>query len=554
MVTTFAAFQEAVDAPSKRPNWLVLIDGIPTDVAEWSTQHGVTQPVGTATIVLPPGPVPAQVQYGASVTIQAGYEGVVATVFAGTLPDASVTWSDGGTVATLNADGYGSWLNRGDHRDVAFPGPVSLKTIYNALAARRRIPTYQADDVTAPDGTSTIRLGGNPQVDGGSVIVLRRTSSQQWINGIGNLFGYYSFDLPSGPNRFQKVSGSPPASLAPVATYEQGVTGYSYARTGSLDGMVTYWEVKGARYTDADGVNVEIRSIAEAIPPAPELGPDQYVREEKSSSLLVSVQLADWVRNVLEIDRSTPQERVTWEDEGSPHVQPGDVVHVTAPAIGVDNRLWVMSVRHKSSDSGFYTTFEGWAGSGVALAAGQDCVVTPIPGGPWHIGDEHIAWYAVPAPSRAPIVIHFPVADYYSSLTIRGKGHGCNSYMLSGTNASSTVSRFEVWQFGEKVGEGNLPVLDEHYARRLPYGQTTPVRLEDGSVVPNGDYFWQALVIPITGQLTPDPMGENTELRIIPGRDTRVPQATGLDDCEVKNLSVTTCGVGEPTLPLELAA
>ncbi len=542
MVTTFASFQDAVDAGNKRPNWLVLIGGIPTDVAEWSTQHGVTQPVGTATLVLPPGPLPEQVQYGATVTIQAGYQGVVATVFAGTLPDRSVTWSDGGTVASLSADGYGSWFNRGDHSDVAFPGAVSLKTIYNALAARRRIPTYQADDVTARDGTSPILLGGNPQVDGGTVIVPRRTASQQWLNGVGNLFGYYAFDLPSGPNRFQKVSGIPPSSLIPVATYEQGVTGYSYALKGTLDGMVTYWEVKGASYTDADGVKVDIRSIADEIPAAPELGPDQYVREEKSSSLLVSQQLADWVRNVLEIDRSTPQERVTWEDEGSPHIQPGDVVHVTAPAIGVDSPLWVMNVVHKSSDSGFYTTFEGWAGAGEALAAGQDCVVTPIAGGPWHIGDEYISWYAVPAPTSSPIVIHFPVADYYSSLTIRGKGHGCNSYMLTGKNSSSTVSRFEVWQFGEKVGEGNLPVLDENYARRLAYGNLA--RPE----------YWQNLVIPITGQLKPDPMGANTELRIIPGRDTRVPYATGLDDCEVKGLTVSTCGVGQPTLPMELAA
>lgn len=531
---TFDTFQDAVDAPLAMHECLLLIGGFPTEFAEITTQHRVRQPVGTATILLPPMDLPEHVTVGATVQIQAGYPGVTATIFQGILPKQSITWSDDGRVATLSCVGYGTWFARRDYVTVSFPGPVSGKTLYQSLASRRGIPFAWADDMLTPDGSSVIEFGGNADYDGGEVVIQRKTSSAQWSNQLFNLFGYFAFDIPSGPNRFQRVSGVP--TVSPVATYVEGETGYRYAMETDLDDVVTYWEVKGARYTEAStGLNVEVRSIPAVVPSNPLLGPDEYTRDERSHNQLVTDALAEIVRNVHEIDYSELTQTVTWQDEGSPHIQPGDVVHVTAPSIMVDADLWVMSVTHRINDrDGFTTDFEGWAGGGEPLAAGENCVTQTIGAGPYHRGDEYISWYAVPTPTSAPLVLPFVAADDYSSMAVICLAHGANSFMRSGKNADSTVSKFEVWQNGEKIGEGQLQVLDENYEKRYPYGTS--------------DSYWTELTIPITGSIEAGP----AEVRLIPGRDTRLPWATGLDDFEVKNVRIRTCGVGQPILPNEV--
>ncbi len=145
------------------------------------------------------------------------------------------------------------------------------------------------------------------------------------------------------------------------------------------------------------------------------------------------------------------------------------------------------------------------------------------------MGDEYLSHYRTPNPSGLVIAIPFTVADFYSSITVRGIAHGTNSYLLDGANTESSVSRFEIWQFGVQVGSGNLPVLNEDLNRALAYGPT--------------DTYWSQIVVPITGQLEPGA----AELRILSGKDTRAsggPQ----DDLEVDKLTLTTCGAGTPVI------
>ena len=260
----------------------------------------------------------------------------------------------------------------------------------------------------------------------------------------------------------------------------------------------------------------------------------------------VSTGLADAVRNVHELNYSAPETVVTWHDEGRPDVQPGDVVHVTAPSIGIDADLWVLSTQHTFTDEdGFSTTFTGWAGAGSALAAGNDCVNQLIFTDPVHIGDEYLSHYAVPSPSGRTISFDFTVEDNYTSLTAVCKAHGTNSYMLNGKNAESTVTRFEVWQFGEKIGEGELPVLAENLAQAYPYDPAESVTFEDGSTRdPIGYYYWSDLVIPITGSVEPG----TATFKIISGYDSRASLGP-YDDCEFADVYLRQCGIGSPILP-----
>lgn len=535
MVVSFATTQEAIDATYKRVRWHVLIGGIVTDCLDVTTRHDVDAPIGTCSLSLKL-PLPEHVTFGASVEVQAGYPGAVHTLFRGAVASRRQSISRQGRTAQITATSHAVRLAREDLSDVVFNGPITLKALFEGLAARRGVTLYRSDETTAPDGVTPITFGNSLLANGQTVRIRRKTPTLDFLTRAARLVGYRVFDTPQGV-RQQRINGLPNASAAIEIAEAWNALGLDY--DDDIEGLVNYWEVFGDRYIDDDGVNVELRSIPLEVPTSPELEAywgSGWARKELSDDLIDTEALADIVRNVAEIDHGAPAERVSWETHGAPDLMPGDVADVRSDSMALSGLQWVMRVEHNLSMSGFRTTCEGWRGSGSALPAGEDCIVTPIPGGPFRLGDEYVAWYAIPSSgNRTQITIPFNVHEYYSSIAVYGLAHGVNSQYIGGANEDLEISKFELWQHGEKVGSGNLPILDENYSKRLPYGSS--------------DTYWDRFVVPISGRLEPG----SAELRIIAGENRNLPTGTKMDDFELKDLVLRTCGVGLPVLPGEVA-
>lgn len=534
----FADVQQAVDAMHKPVQWLVLVGGVATTCTAVTTRYSVDEPVGTCMLTLPL-PLPANVTFGADVEVQAGYPGAVGAIFRGVVPTLRGAISRTGRTATIIAASHGGRLARKDTNDLVLSGPISLKAIFESLCSRRLVLSYRSDDTTAPDGSTVITFGNNSDANGRTVTIPRTTQAIDFLSRTARLVGYRVFDTPEGV-RQQRVSGMPNSA----ATFKvvEAWNALDLTWEGDANAIVNYREVFGADYTDADGIQTPIRSIAETVPNNPILAAiwgEGYQRDELSDNLIDEYWLADIVRNVAEIDAGDVRETVTWETHGAPDLMPGDVAEVRSDTLALAGRQWVMSVQHTmSSDRGFKTTCTGWRGAGSALPAGNDCVVTPIPGGPFRLGDEYLPWYSVPSPYPGPVIIPFTVTEHYTSLAIYGLAHGSNSQFIGGQNTDLTISRFEIHQNGEKIGEGNLPVLDENYAQQLPYSTS--------------DEYWDRFVIPISGTANLEP--GTAELRIIAGENSSLPSSTKRDDLEVKDLVLRSCGVGVPVIATEVAA
>ncbi len=527
-----AQVQAIIDASFKTPQQLVHVNGVVvTDVLDMTIRHGVDLPVGTCALTVPL-PMPANITPGAPIQVQLGYPDAMYTVFRGTIPKRQRAFSISGARATINAVSDGDVLANPDYVDVKYAGPISLRSLFQAICKRRKVKSYRADTTTYPNGTTTITFGNTLDANKRVVIVPRKTTSLAFLVNAANLFGYRVFDTPGGM-RMQRVSGQPDAGTAISVT--EAWNALALGHDDDTSTIVNYWDVYGVRYTDPDGVTVALHSFPATTPFDARISPNGIAYGEISSELLDTIALCDAVRNVAEIDHREPYEPVTWETHGAPHLTPGDVANVTSPVTALSGKQWIMSVEHTwTKDGGFHTRCEGWRGMGAPLAAGQDCVTTSIPG-LFHIGDEYVPWYAKPNPGGTTIKIPFTVADFYSSITIRCLGHGTNSYLLDGANTESQVSRFEVHQGAgpDPVGSGNLPVLNEDYTRQLPYGSS--------------DTYWSQIVVPITGQLEPGA----AELWIVSGKDTRAAGGP-IDDAEIKNITVTTCGAGTPVIGVPL--
>lgn len=515
----------------RTPVKLVTVDGLPIDAFGFDTHHGVNQPIGTARVTIP-APIPSTVTLNAPLAIQAGWLGSgTLPIFAGTITDIERGFDENGATATLRGTGKAAQLAFPNERDLVWRGETFLRDIFLALCRRRRIRQYRADHVTYPDGSPNVKLGGNRFVDGGDVILRKRTAPHAWLAQKAALFGYRLFETPAGPVVLQRISGKPP--VPGDLPFSEGLSFYDIGRSESNTSMVTWWTVLGARYTGEDGVQVQVRSSPRSVPPSPELDPPGYRADELSDAALVTQEQADGVRNVLEIDRSEPYEIESWTVPGSPELQPGDIVRLGSPSVGIgpSSRRWLIGVHHTFADEGFYSTLDGWAGSGRALPAANDCTVLNIGDGPWHLGDESIDWYRVRDPLGRVLSRTFDVPEEYTSLTLRFRAHGCNSFVVDGKLLDSRASSVEVWQGGARIGSSTLPVLGEYYNSRYDY---------------TDDRYWHDCVVPLPGSLERG----RAELRIVAGVEKRdTPGA--IDDFEVKTLRLTVCGIGRPSLPVE---
>jgi hypothetical protein len=153
----------------------------------------------------------------------------------------------------------------------------------------------------------------------------------------------------------------------------------------------------------------------------------------------------------------------------SPTILPGQVIQVTASALGVDSLLWVTGVRHDWDDGGFWTSIDARAATGEANAE------APVSFAPEeqtssatrHIGNTEIAWYARSDADGLSVDYPWHPGGDYGGVRITGRYHGANSWR-SGSKAE-TPSTVEVWQLGVMLGSAALPWHSERYSRRQDY-------------------------------------------------------------------------------------
>jgi len=524
-ISVYAEYEPGV--VHQRPTTLVTISGVPTPVDSWTTRHGVNQPIGTASITVPLGGDVSHIDLNATVEIQAGYrDEPTRRVFLGRIADIERRYGIDGADLRLQCEDWMTLLRYPLEEDLVYAGRIRLDHLFRSLAELRGMPQIEVAPTRDANGL-WISFGGVPAIDDGDLVLKRRSGPLTFMTSKAKLFGYRVFGKPSGPAALARISGIPAAR--PVHTFVQGLDLIEVGEDRTVRPMVTNWTVYGARYTDDDGVTIELRSIPKVVPPNPYLDPPGWASDDISDSILTRQQLVDAVREVHEIDRSAPEAIAPWTSWGRPEIEPGDVVAVHAPGAGIDEPSvrWVMSVDHRWSRSGFTSSFTGWAGAGRALEAGIDQQTIPVGTGPYRLGDEWLTHYVIPAPNPGPVTIPFTVPATYTSLALTGRQHGTNSYLQDGANTEITVSQLEVWQGGERVGSAQLPVSEEHLLRRYDYRDRR---------------YWTEFRMPIPGTLEPGP----AEMRIVAGK---LPGGGGIDDFEVEHLAIEARGTGAAILP-----
>lgn len=533
MVATYPSFPDALAANNKWTQRVVLIDGQVTRCTDVAPRFSRETPVATCRIMMD-APIPPHVQPGANVEVQAGYSGVTATIFSGYIPTGEASLDTDGAWATISAVGWLSLCVDPPLKKMRWQGPIALKEIVRSIFHARKVPYSLVDDIV-DDGGAPIMLGTDPLINEGIVEISDTTGLQTWMTQVLGLFSYGIFDQPDGTVRVTRISGQPNAT--PVMTVTEGQRpSLSFGRRWTTDGMVTYPDVKGATYTDADGVQQQIRSFPETVELNTILRPLGFRKGDTSNSAIDTVALADLVRNEIERNKSELITGVSWKTELAPHIQIGDVVRVTSPSVGADEDVWVTGIAHTTSSGAVTTTaFEGFRGTGSPRPGGVDTVVYRLRTAPVHLGDERVPWYAVPNPSGKTFRVSFTIPESYFSLKLVCYAHGTNSYLLDSGSTDASVSRFVFYQNGEEVSSGNLQSLAEDYEKQLPYG--------------SGLTHWTRLVVPMPGQIKTGVV----ELEIVSGEDSRLPASTKFDDFEIQMIDLYASGVGEPLFVGEAA-
>ena len=530
MASTFATTQDVLDAASTEARFFVFVNRILTPAFSYNGQHGTDQAVATARLTLDL-PRPGYLTPNAPVEVQAGWDNRVGTIFSGRIPARTAAFDETDATLTIQCVGWASLLAYPDRFDLVYPGPITLRDLFLSLCARRRIPSYAADDVTSPDGTVAITLGGNPAIDEGRVVIPAGTSPLTFLNTAAELYGYRVYDTPAGTVRLSRVSGTPVGT--PVATFAEGRHLERASRDYDVSDMVTYHDVRGESYEDSAGALVPIRSIP-AVVPAVDYLPEGYTYRKTDSSLIVTQAQADIVRQRLEIDTSLPQAPLAWTAVGLPGLSPGDVVAVESDTIEAPAGLtyWLTDIDLTYDADDFSGRYRGWAGGGQPLPQGVDRQEIVLQAAPRHIGDEVVPWYAQPSPAGRELSWTVTIPERATAVNIRGMHHGSNSQLIDGAAADDlTVSRWELWRPGEDKAEssGNIPAVPENYTQQLPYAT------------------YLSLWTPFAVNLRGTEAGTVT-IKLIAGDNA------GIDDLEVRDVVLEYFGVADPIiLPSEVS-
>lgn len=519
----YGSVQDALLLDHKKIRYVLTDEfGTEHDAFDVHTEHDIDGGIGTCDFTLEASDV---IDLGTKIKVQAGYGSAISTIFDGRIPDDEYAVTEDGWFTVYRAVGWSSLLTPPARTDLVYDtGETSLKTIFESLCLMRNVPNYLADNTQDVDGVE-IALGGVAELDDGKIIIEKDTSLLDWLKRVCEMFEYYIYDTPSGIVRLGRFIG-PPDPVDIVATYEEGAHVISLRKARSSVDIINDWEIRGASYTsEADGSTVAIRTFPLEVPNDPLL-PLGYAHGEIQDEILSTLELAEMVRKAKEIRYGVITPLWTWECEGDPERQIGDGVKVISNELAEEADVFITRITQTVSDEGYWAEMSGLAGAGEPNPPGNDCISIPLLTGTIHLGNETLNNYRIKKFQGIEKKIAFTVPDDYSSLTIRGFAHGSNSFV---GNTDSTASRFEIHQGSplEKVSEGELPRQVESLT--IPYGT-------------GFDNNWTAITIPLTGSLTEG----SAELRILSGFDSDVGDR---DDFEVRDLTLTACGVGSPIYP-----
>lgn len=528
---TLTTPQEALDATYTHRIGAVFVDGVTVDALSWNAQFGVDQGVSTCQVRVPI-PRPATVVANAPVEIQGGHNDLVGTMFSGRIPSWDLDMDQRGDLLTVRAVGWASLLAYPERFDLTYDGPITVSALFDSLCVRRGVPSFRADPVTNKDGTIEATLGGNTQIDGGKVIVPASQTPLTFLNNAAEPFGYRVYDTPDGTVRLSRVSGLPNTDA--VVTFTEGVHLLAGRSQYSITGIVNYWEVIGQTYEDQYGASVPIRSFPAEIPSDPLIPVNDGVSyRQYRNSLLVTLQMAELVRERLEIDTSEPDTPVRWEAVAVPGVSVGDAVAVDCETVEANGTYWLMDLDLTGDERGLTATYDGWLGAGESLPAGVDLTTIDIQDAPLHLGDETLSHYAVPSPSGTSDTWDIEIPDRATAVNVRGLHHGTNSQLIGGVQTDLQVTKWQIWPGGttsfpdndsdnRPVRTGNMPIVNEDLAARKDYtnlANWSPFAVNLKSLDP-GEYV----------------------LRLVCG------EKAGRDDFEVRDVVLETYGTTEPTV------
>lgn len=537
-LAVLANSQDALSARYTATRSVVYIGGVMTDFVSYTTSHRVGQ-TSTATIVLTL-PMGDHIQPNAEVIIEDGHNNLVGRRFWGRIPRWTKNAKESGDLVTINAVGWSSLLTDSDRFELTFTGPITIRAIIDSLCSRRGVPSYRADAVLDETGIIEASLGSNPNVDDGLITISNSNGYLSYARSITEPFKYYVYDDIQGTVRTSRVSGLP--NTAPIVNFIESDNIIESQQDYSIDDIVNYWEVIGQTYEDSIGRSIPIRAIPASVPADSRIPVNDGVRyQQYRNNIIDTQQLAEIVRNGLEIDSLGPDEPVRWTSVAVPNVSPGDVVSMESTTLGIDTLLWVRGVDVSCDENGLIATYEGWAGGGRSLPAGVDRITIPIQDGAVHMGDENLSWYAHPAPQGLEMSWDFTIPKRATAVNVVFRVHGSNSQFIGGKNEDLEVSKFELWKLpivdpeeDKAYSSGNLPILNEDYALRLKYA-TDDTKWSDGAIALKG--FDEEQV--------------DVRLKLISGKNA---DASGgpQDDFEIKNMYVEIYGTVEPVIiPVE---
>lgn len=313
-----------------------------------------------------------------------------------------------------------------------------------------------------------IMVGGNGLVNNGRIALEAGERPWSTMCEFANLFGYHGI---CGPNSvdIQAMRGDP-ESLSIDATFLEGVNILSIRLSEPSDEVATDWTVTGASGSDENGDPFQYESRTAGAPNASWMpDPPGVIARTLTHDLLTSDKLCQQAREVQEVETTVAPTLATLEIVPTAAIRVGSVVQVTHPTLGLDRAMWVTRIMQQWSENGWWTTIDVRAPNGAATPEEDPAVdpETPPDTGVYHIGTSSIAWYAA-APGGATVTLDWYVgSEPYRAVRITGRMHGANSYP-SGSGVS-TWSQVQVWQYGTKIAEINLPKAPERYASQLDY-------------------------------------------------------------------------------------
>lgn len=282
--------------------------------------------------------------------------------------DITLRFESGKKPGTNNRDEF-------EVRDVVVQtaGKNTIRQIGRGLKSKAGLATsqYRVNEIKALDG-SVVKLGGNPYVDNGQIIVGERDDPLSFYTRILELFGFVDVDCGDGITRTLPLRGAP--SGPAVASFVEGVSMVSIPRSRQDPrNIVNKVTVTGATVTDAKGR----RSTYSYTTDPEDVVPNSAIPSATGiavlpipSNLLTSYTLCEQVGKIAEVNNTNADE-IEWDTW--PHaLYPCQIVSITAPTVGFSGKAFLTSVRWAIGRSGYTMTLAAWRGVATPFSEQSD--------------------------------------------------------------------------------------------------------------------------------------------------------------------------------------